>query len=394
VALLAVSSSILAELGADPAHGVDTNTVVYSPTYQVICQQLSAMGSGGSCPRPDPVKEIADFYKNNSMSVQPTTSPTPTPTVTPRNQIYTVVYRVTTEAMAKGGAGVVTSSFVSGIATAVYQATSNAVWKGVSMVSQSSRGTVFGRADVSTTGARVTDFSVFQTAFQQAFGQALSAAIVTATSKSTVSTTTTAGTTSTTITAASASTDFATFSSSLSTSITSAVNTAVTSAGGASSSNPVFDLISQSVSAAVSDAVANSAQTAVTATSAPGTTTSGTVDSLAVYNPIYSVIYTTLCTVAGGSCEPTTTGTAPILPPNVPAVVNITSACVPGSSLCVTIVNGDATVTGSGGGMIMVIGGAVGAIVIGIIAFLAWKFCCGAAAAAAAKDAPLMNLNY
>ncbi len=93
-------------------------------------------------------------------------------------------------------------------------------------------------------------------------------------------------------------------------------------------------------SAAVSDAVANSAQTAVTATSAPGTTTSGTVDSLAVYNPIYSVIYTTLCTVAGGSCEPTTTGTAPILPPNVPAVVNITSACVPGSSLCVTIVNG------------------------------------------------------
>jgi len=118
-----------------------------------------------------------------------------------------------------------------------------------------------------------------------------------------------------------------------------------------------------------------------------------------LYNPIYTVIYNTLCGVAGGSqsCMIATgtgtgSGAAAVAPnPSLAPVVNVTATggCAPGATLCVTISNGQIS-TNKSTAMLMAIAGGVGAVTIGIIAFICWKFYCGAAK----KDAPLMDLNY
>jgi len=155
-----------------------------------------------------------------------------------------------------------------------------------------------------------------------------------------------------------------------------AVQTAVTLAG--VSATPYNALFFGNISNSAAQGVADAVAAAQNASVAPAPINLGNN----VYDPVYQIVYNTVCgAVAVYKDFPLT---AKAVGCNVP-YITVPPTIVP------TDVPGPTTVpVPPGSPIILIVGGIVGFVVCLCIAYICWKFYCGAVK----RDVPLMDLNY
>jgi len=277
---------------------------------------------------------------------------TPCPTTVPivyHDLIYWTAYNATLAAVAAGSYNI---SIVSSI---VFNASTRAVLASVASAQVTNGATVFGPALPRTTASSMS---------------------ISLSTSSAVTSSVTAFTSAATSSAFIPGSMMSSSQGAMTAQINTAIQTAVTLAG--VSANPTgaqfFGNISNSAAQGVADAVAASRNASIPAM--PINLGNN------VYDPVYQVVYNTVCgTIA---VYPAFPYTAKAVGCNVP-YVTVPPTIVPTDGPSPTI-----AVAPPGSPIILIVGGIVGFVVCLCIAYICWKFYCGAAK----RDVPLMDLNY